>query len=245
MTYTDMAHSVVIRFLSRVMGTLICLVLGLTVHGFAWAQEEIVPPDVLASLDDSDLTQRENATQQLETDDLISSGAIEELLVIQRDELTFEQIDRLIQTLEHRTLGEIAVLGIEMRRGVVPIEIERIFMGAPANRVLRFGDKLQAVDGQTLDNDQAPAILQQAVTQKGVGDRVTLEIERDGETMRVRVELADAYTLRGFSTDRLERDRANLWLAQRRRLVPPPIGLAVVTKELEKPNESIESSPDQ
>lgn len=75
-----------------------------------------------------------------------------------------------------------------LRQLGLPIEVTvaMITEGAVAEGVLEEGDVLVAVDGEDIDR---PETLQAAIAGHSPGDRVTLDIVRDGEEKQVEVEL--------------------------------------------------------
>lgn len=166
---------------------------------------------ILDDLNSPVLNRRDKAWERLTVATDISHAEILELLRERRDTLTPEQQDRLLTAAEIRYLQRLAVIGIQMKTGVVPITIDKVFPDAPAADVLKVDDQVLAINHVELPDDRGPSVLQSTITALEAGEIVTLDIVRDGQPMLVDVELANAFSLENFATLQLVSNRRRHW----------------------------------
>jgi PDZ domain-containing protein len=89
-------------------------------------------------------------------------------------------------------------VAVALRAAGLPVEVtgkgarvENVVDGTPAQGVLQRGDLIVGVDGQPIQTTDG---LVQSVTRHGVGERVTLDIQRRGEPMSVELVTAASPT---------------------------------------------------
>lgn len=194
---------------------------------------DLIPDQILNDLDSDILTVRVDAVEYLLNSREISYLDIIETIKVKQANLSYEQFDRLTFAAEKLYLGQLAVIGIQMQTGEIPIRIEHIFPEAPAARVLRIGDQVLSINDEILPDDSPSTVLQRNITSREVGDKITMSIVRDGKRMNVVVELANAFKLEGFSSSQLERDRKKQWLDLYGDMFPAPIELDVIKRDLD------------
>lgn len=134
----------------------------------------------LAGLDSPRLEVREQATVALAESPMLPTGVLFLMLQEHRSIFTPEQFERLLDIAELRYLTSIAVIGIQMdsRRPDQGITIQHIFPGAPAERLLRTGDIMLAIDGKPLLGLDSVRVIQETVGGRWPGDTINLRIAR-------------------------------------------------------------------
>jgi PDZ domain-containing protein len=100
---------------------------------------------------------------------------------------TQEQLNRTNQRLIDESKPVAAA--VALRAAGFPVEVtgkgarvESVVDGLPAKGVLQPGDLIVGIDGQPVQTTDG---LVQAITRHGVGDHVTLDVQRDGQQMSV------------------------------------------------------------
>ncbi|MBL1216002.1 MAG: PDZ domain-containing protein [Planctomycetes bacterium] len=181
---------------------------------------------VLDDLDSDNLATRDAAWQRIVDAPDISHAEVLDTLVSRRDTLSPEQQDRLLDAAETRYLQRLAVIGIQMKTGVVPITIDKVFPDAPAADVLQINDQLLAINHVELPEDRGGSVLQATITALEAGEMVTLDIVRDGKPMLVDVVLANAFSLENFTTQQLASNRKRHWAGVVKDIRPMPIRVA-------------------
>ena len=142
--------------------------------------------DLLASvqlLDSDDYPAREKATAQLRQDE---TRRIQMYALLSRDTLTPEQRYRLLRIVRDQLINmPRGAIGIQMERlpmmwggnngAPLEIKISDVIGGFPAERLLQVGDRILALDGQPLFNEEE---LRERVQSKRPGDKVSITIKR-------------------------------------------------------------------
>jgi len=138
-----------------------------------WANDRI-----LQGLDDPDSGTRQRVTLALALSEHFEDAQLHELL--QNKDLTLEQRSRLLDVSFARfVVAPRAAVGASFETGV-PIQITGLFDGFPAARdnILRPGDELIEIDGQSLLIPNAFNIVRATVLSRQAGETVPMVIRR-------------------------------------------------------------------
>jgi serine protease Do len=90
-------------------------------------------------------------------------------------------------------------LGVSLAQAKDGVLVTGVIPGSPAERAgLEVGDRIVGVDGKATATDKA---LRDALHEHEAGQRVTVEVMRDGDRRRIEVTLGERHELRGFARD--------------------------------------------
>lgn len=150
-----------------------------------------VPTELLDGLKARALSEREAAMEQLTARADVKLDAIDEALA--RPDLTPEQRQRLLRVAREKfNVSPRAALGVSFDLGPQENVIQRPIENFPASKVLKPGDQIIEIDGWKLGRRASFRQVSTArpfIISHDPGDVVPITVMRDGEEVKVQVEL--------------------------------------------------------